>query len=101
MSREMAKTLAQMCLKAAELREASYDHDASNKATHEDQEKQRKNRAEGVETYSMLNYSSFYRLSLQDACLKVSPECGQLIYLALDGWWNDVAEWANDTLNKT
>lgn len=38
---------------------------------------------------------SQYTVELQEACLSLNPELGQLYFLALDSWWNDTIDWAN------
>ncbi len=42
-----------------------------------------------------------YKVSLEDACNIAATEheevpCGQLVYLALYGWWNDTLDWAEE-----
>ncbi len=48
--------------------------------------------------------SKYYRLTLEEACEKaclknkVDIELAKLIYLAVDGWWNDYECWASGIL---
>jgi hypothetical protein len=82
----MNKVLAKAILAAVEMRESSYDLIASEAAQLANPEK-------------MLDYRKFYRIGLETACnMSAPPGIGRLIFLALDGWWNDTIEWAKEQL---
>ena len=82
----MNKVIAKAVLDAVEMREGSYDLIASEAAQAANPER-------------MLDYKKFYKIDLETACNKCAPPgVGRLIYLALDGWWNDTIEWANEQL---
>lgn len=99
MNKEIAEQLAQWCLDAMSTHQQSYDHAAADKATEIDNARRERDKLNPNSLdMCLVDYSKFYKYDLQEACMKVSPECGFLIYLALDAWWNDVQDWANQTL---
>ena len=103
----MEKAMAKAVLKSAELRELSYDKDAADAAT----EKDTLDRAEWelynpTKIYPVgVDYKKFYQLTLEQACHEACKDVGVgmsgLIYLALDGWWNDTISWAQRILDPT
>jgi len=83
--KESTISLAKACLLAMKIREESYDKSAAKGA------------------YKLSNFpdfSKFYQKTLEEASEEAAVEegldlyVGRLIYLALDGWWNDVEVWA-------
>lgn len=96
--------LAKALLEAVKLREESYDQVAANKATEicQAQEEEQKLRNPSQVYYGVgVDYAQFYRMDLETACEKAASSypaigiaCARLIYLALDGWWNDAIIWA-------
>lgn len=88
MNDPMAKILAKAVLDSVEMRESSYDLLASEAAQEANPER-------------MLDYKQFYKVDLETACIKCSPEgTSKLVYLALNGWWNDTIEWAKEVLSS-
>ena len=81
-----AKDIAQMVKDAARVREESYDEAAADI-----EEK----------TKEYPNFSQFYRKTLREATTEVNEEIGELLFLALDGWWNDSLDWADRTLKNS
>lgn len=100
--------LATAVLRAAELRENSYDTAAADAATikyNADEAEFKKHNPDSI-YYGVPDYSTFYTLILEEACEQAAAEgpgigIGQLIHLALDGWWNDTIAWANKILDPT
>ena len=82
--------LARAVVKAVELREGSYDHDAADLA-------------EGEFT----DYGIFYTRELQSCCEEACVEfdigagAGRLLFLALDAWQNDTWQWAKQILDPS
>lgn len=82
----IAKTIAKALLRAIEIHEGSYDRKAADHAS---------------ATQKYPDYASFYAISQQQACLDACTEIGEpalgfLLYLALDAWWNDCNDWAQE-----
>jgi len=81
--------LAAAILKAAEIHEASYDHEAAKTA---------------AENEKGVDFNKFYLIPLHVACNTAAVEVGfgtrgtQPIYLLLKNSWNDSLEWAKDAL---
>lgn len=71
--------LAQAVIAASTLREESYDHKAASEAD--------KNHTR------LVNYESFYRLTLREACEQASKEFSEPAYLLLHGNWNEAIDW--------
>lgn len=88
MSRTCATKLAKIVVKAADIRENSYDNKAADDAR---------------KTQDFPNYSEFYTKTLHEAIQIACEQEGvsdveELIYLAMDTWWNDTIEWAEGVL---
>lgn len=85
------KKLASAILRAAEIREESYNHHASDEA---------------VKCSRCVDFSKFYRSDLHQAAEQAVVEIGldldmtQLIYLLLKIAWYDVLEWAESISKK-
>lgn len=54
------------------------------------------------------DFKQFYTKTLEECCHEACAQKdgpgisnGRLIYLALDGWWNDTIDWANQVLDPT
>jgi hypothetical protein len=100
---ETELSLAKCILRAWQLREESYDDAAADIAT-----AAMKVAAEAWERVNpdmfypnFINYNQFYKMTLKQAAAEAAAEAaglgigvGQLVFLALDGWANDVIEWA-------
>lgn len=78
-----AYVLAKAVLAAAEALENSYDHEAA-KAFHEKHGKD-----------ALVDYTRFYRLSLEEAC-DLQGELSRPVELMLQSWWNDSIDWAKE-----
>ena len=76
--------LAQAVIAAATIREESYDREAANKS--------------GKNLTRPVNYESFYRLTLREACEQVSKEFSEPVFLLLYSNWNDAIDWATEVL---
>ena len=77
--------LQKVVIRAAAIHEDNYDHVAAD--------------ALQVSDTEYKNFSQFYKYSLAKSCEMACRElnlagCDQLIYLALDSWWNDTLYWA-------
>lgn len=85
--------LAQLIVKAAGIREASYDHEASNKAFFDSKAKA------GLDMrYRFVDSNTFYTISLFDAAAEACSDYANLqtpVYLLLDTTWNGSLEWAD------
>lgn len=85
------ETLARAVLKAARIREESFDLEAAQKATE-------KHIASGT-IYDLPFYEDYYRLTKEEACELIEPASLRMpVYLLLATNWNDVLEWAKDTV---
>ena len=94
----IAKKLAGMILKAMEYRESSYDKAAADAAT-------ARMEAEAADDPSpcnawlyVVNYTEFYRLTLEQAAEKAAVEAGEptmgvIVYFLISNSWNDVQAW--------
>lgn len=84
----MNQPLASLLVKAAAIREASYDSKTADEMT-----------AKGY----LGDFSKFYKKSMHDAAYEAcSPEHTALtepVYLLLSECWNDALEWAGTNLN--
>lgn len=101
---EIEISIAKTVLRAVELRESSYNHIAADIATKQADE-ERKQKPNSIFA-GLVDYKQFYTMSLEDACYKAAEEgpgiaLGRLIYLALDCWWNDTIDWAQQLLDPT
>jgi len=73
--------------RAAQLREESYDNEASGKAD--------------LET-NLVDFNTFYTLSIKEAADQAAEECGfdkrgtTVIYLLLKYCWYDILDWAEN-----
>lgn len=97
----MNKQLATLILAASKCYEDNYDRKAADKATAEaDKEKEKDPENPYV---GFVNYKEFYKLTLQEACIKVAgnEHDGYPIYLLLFQTWNDAIDWACKELNTT
>ena len=101
--------MARATINAAALQQGSYDVIASDEATAKDDlaraEWAASNPGKLYPGYGV-DFKKFYKLSLEEAsemaCAQFNCEgCARLIYLALDGWWNDTLDWANRILDET
>ena len=97
--------LARVVLRAAEIREKSYDHIA---LFQEEIVRDHKLRREGKEPENMLfytDYKRYYGLDLRQSIIKALDEYGLSRDFAdpIDyafHWWNDVIDWAEDQVRK-
>ena len=95
-------------MRAIEIREGSYDNKAADEATVKNDEARAefdKNNPHKI-YYGGVDYSKFYKLNLEEASEEAAKEIGcigvgRLIYLALDGWWNDTMYWAHHITDPT
>ena len=91
-----SKIFAQALLLASQLRENSYDKEASDKASQAHQEKKKTSK------FLLVNYKQFYRLSLIDAAEQACQQIegakglGVPVYLMLMQTWNDAIGWAEE-----
>jgi hypothetical protein len=89
--------VAQAVLEAARLREESYDEAAAAAAAAEYDKRQEtfetENHGKTFLGFSP-DFAKFYRMTIEEACEEAAGPLGRLIYLALDGWWNDAIGWA-------
>lgn len=82
---------ASVILRAAEIREESFDHKAADKAEKES---------------NHVDFSKFYRKDLYEASEEASkeaglnPEMAQPISLLLITAWNDILAWAKEQVDK-
>lgn len=94
------KTLASILLAAAHNREASYDHVAADAASAANDSERAELTAAGKETaYCIVDYAKFYGLDLYQSADKACKDAGFPlltfpVYLLIDGFWNDVSDWA-------
>lgn len=106
---DIEKMVANITLKACEIREMSYDKAAADLAS---ETRQREDDAWAATNpdkphFSIgVDYKKFYALSLEEACHNAAEEAGNaglagIVYLALDGWWNDAISWARRILDPT
>jgi hypothetical protein len=100
--------LAKIVLRAMELREGSYDEEASRLAVIKNDEEIAEFNKTNIDKiyYGGVDYKQFYKLTLEEACDQAAKEgdcigVGRLIYLALDGWWNDTMYWAYHVTDPT
>ena len=99
--------IANAVIKTVDVREQSYDKDAAYKATveYEKKRKECENVDQNKTVCLMPNYGKFYKKTLEEASeeackeLDIDTRLSRLIYLAVDGWWNDSIEWA-ETIRK-
>ena len=86
--------LANIVFDAVRINQGSYSFDRVKEAENADNRPQ------------IIDYSQFYEVSVKEACAKacksrgITEDLAQLIYLSLDGWWNDTIEWAEKVLGK-
>lgn len=89
-----AKLVAQIVIDAARIREESYGHVAADAATAD----------ESVTMVIGPSYAKFYTKNMRQACHEAAgdnPALAGIVYLALDGWWNDTLDWAKAVLDPT
>ncbi|MET0979785.1 MAG: hypothetical protein ABWX90_00850 [Candidatus Saccharimonadales bacterium] len=93
------KQLATMLMSAMHLRESSFDKEAADKATAKaDAEKA----ARPDDLYvGFVDYTTFYRLTLEQACELAAQENGQplmasILFYLLYHSWNDVQGWIKE-----
>ena len=85
----MKEELAKVILDAARIREESYDSESAEKASRK-----------------FVNFQDYYGKSIkqavEEACIKngIDLDMTQIVYLALDGWWNPAIDWAQDIIHK-
>ena len=82
--------LARIIKRGAQISEESYDHAEADRMTKEEKYPQ---------------YSRCYKKTLEEACKEAAkearvPELGRIVYLALNGWWNDSLDWAEQYSNQ-
>jgi hypothetical protein len=78
--------LAQAIVKAAELREESFDHGRA---------------AQAIAAGGLVDMESFYRVSLREACDAdgANPFLSYPVYLLLANSWNQALDWAQANLS--
>lgn len=97
----MNKKLAQILLNAMRIREESYNKVAADAASA--QAEADKARDPGNIYVGMIDYSGFYRKSVQEACSEAAtaanePSLSEPVYLLLLYAWNDCCVWAEEQL---
>ncbi len=98
---KISHALATLCLETMKIREASYDHAAADKAMEEDQAKEAAQRLSHPMNpyYNVVDFSSFYKLTLRQAAEQVcSKALAEPVCYLLAGYWNDIEIWAQETL---
>lgn len=103
--------MARAILGAVKLQQDSYDNAAADAATAKYDEAYAAFHADPANADKvyygyMPDYKQFYTTSLEDACELACDTLamigvGRVIYLALDGWWNDTIYWAQQVLDPT
>jgi len=84
----MSIELAQAILKAAKLREESFDKQKAYEANNE-----------AIDSgYGMVDMSQFYRLSIRQCADKANKELSTPVLLLLTGYWNESIKWAENYL---
>lgn len=93
----MNKVLAQGIIDCVKAHEESFDHVGARMAMHNALEHEAM-----TGKISIPNYTTFYRMSLREACDKTAPEgLADPIYFLLNAYWNDAILWAQTTLEPT
>lgn len=85
--------------KAAQLYNDDYDAEAADAAQEKEAAEFEQRTPEGDDYACMsfrTDYNNFYRKTLEEWCEEVAPGYGRLIFLALDGRWNDTLDWADE-----
>lgn len=77
------KELAAIILNAADAHEAAYDHAAAQAA---------------ADSGSFVDYSQFYKRTLQESCELIAGEFSTPVYLLLKYTWNDACAWAQEQI---
>ncbi len=87
------KDVANIIKDTAKIREKSFDHEAADEA-------------EKTQPTGFIDFAVFYTKTLAQASEEACKEHGvdsnfaRLIYLALDGWWNDTLDLADTILKE-